>query len=121
MLRPGGRGHNLNFRRSPTRALMSGGAPNALLIIAAHAARSITSEDLRRGPVLDNQSILIESFAKVRTSEERAIIFDGHCLVDAGEQPIEIPMDVVRQLQPSGIVLVRAPPDEIVSRRQSDA
>ena len=37
-----------------------------------------------------------------------------------GEQPIEIPVEVIRQLQPVGIVLVHAPADEIVRRRESD-
>ena len=61
---------------------------------AALAARKVTSEDLRRGPVLDNQSLLTDAFAKVLATEERPIIFDGHCLVDVGEQPVEIPVDV---------------------------
>jgi adenylate kinase len=87
---------------------------------AALVARNVTSEDLRRGPVLDNQSLLTDAFAKVPATEERPIIFDGHCLVDVGEQPVEIPVDVIRRLQPSGIVLVRAPTEEIVRRRESD-
>jgi adenylate kinase len=87
---------------------------------AATMGQPVTSEDLRRGPVLDNQSLLTDAFSKVLATEERPIIFDGHCLVDVGEQPIEIPVDVIRQLRPSGIVLVHAPPDEIVRRRGSD-
>jgi adenylate kinase len=87
---------------------------------AALVGQAVTSEDLRRGPVLDNQSLLIDAFAKVLATETRPIIFDGHCLVDAGAQAIEIPVDVIRQLQPTGIVLIHAPADEIVRRRQSD-
>ncbi len=87
---------------------------------ATLVGQPVTSEDLRRGPVLDNQSLLTDAFAKVLASETRPIIFDGHCLVDVGPQPIEIPIDVVRQLQPAGIVLVHAPADEIVRRRQGD-
>jgi adenylate kinase len=87
---------------------------------AALVGQAVTSEDLRRGPVLDNQSLLTDAFIKVLATEVRPIIFDGHCLVDVGEQPIEIPVDVIRQLQPSGIVLVHAPADEIVRRRESD-
>ena len=88
--------------------------------IADLDVRPVTSEDLRRGPILDNQSILTDAFAKVHATEARPIIFDGHCLVDVGEQPIEIPVDVIRQLQPSGVVLVHAPADEIVRRRKND-
>jgi adenylate kinase len=87
---------------------------------AALVAREVTSEDLRRGPVLDNQSLLTDAFAKVLSTEARPVIFDGHCLVDVGEQPIEIPVDVIRRLRPSGIVLVRAPAGEIVKRRERD-
>ena len=87
---------------------------------AALVGRPVTSENLRRGPVLDNQILLTDAFAKVLATEARPIIFDGHCLVDVGEQPIEIPVAVIRQLQPSGVVLVHAPGDEIVRRRKND-
>jgi adenylate kinase len=87
---------------------------------AALVGQPVTSEDLRRGPVLDNQSLLTDAFANVLATEMRPIIFDGHCLVDVGEQPIEIPLAVIRKLQPSGIMLVQAPADEILRRRESD-
>lgn len=87
---------------------------------AALVGHAVTSEDLRRGPVLDNQSLLTDAFAKVLAAEMRPIIFDGHCLVDVGDQLIEIPIEVIRQLQPAGIVFVHAPADEIVQRRESD-
>jgi len=87
---------------------------------AALVGKPVTSESLRRGPTLDNQSLLTDAFAKVFPDEARPIIFDGHCLIDAGDHLIEIPVDVIRQLRPSGIVLVYAPPDEIVSRREND-
>lgn len=87
---------------------------------AGREGRPVTSEDLRRGPVLDNQSVLTDAFAKGLATEARPIIFAGHCLIDVGEQPIEIPVDVIRRLQPSGIVLVHAPADEIVRCRESD-
>jgi adenylate kinase len=87
---------------------------------AALLGQAVTSEDLRRGPVLDNQTLLIGAFAKVLAAETRPIIFDGHCLVDVGEQPIEIPVDIISRLQPSGIVLVYAPAHEIVRRRGND-
>jgi adenylate kinase len=87
---------------------------------AALVGKPVTSENLRRGPVLDNQSLVTDAFAKVLAEESRQIIFDGHCLIDAGEHLIEIPVDVIRRLHPSGIVLVCAPAEEIVTRRESD-
>jgi adenylate kinase len=88
--------------------------------IAAQATKSVSSEDLLRGPVLDNQKILTDAFDLARASETRPIIFDGHCLVDSGEQLIEIPLAVIRKLQPSRIVLVHAPTVEIAKRREMD-
>lgn len=87
---------------------------------AAQISGAVTSEDLRRGPVLDNQSLLVDAFTKVLTAEVRPIIFDGHCLVDAGDRLIEIPADVIRELRPSGVVLICAPAEDIVRRRESD-
>jgi adenylate kinase len=86
----------------------------------ALVGKSVTSENLRRGPVLENQSLLTDAFTKVLAEEARPIIFDGHCLIDAGEYLVEIPVDVIRQLQPSVVMLVCAPPDEIMRRRESD-
>lgn len=88
---------------------------------SAHVSKAVTSEDLRLGPVLDNQSLLTNAFAKVLAAEARPIIFDGHCLVDVGDQPLEIPVNVIQQLQTGGIILVRAPPYEIVQRRGLDS
>ena len=87
---------------------------------AAQVGKAVTSEDLRRGPVLDNQSLLADAFANMLAAETRPIIFDGHCLVDVGDQPIEIPVKVIRQLHAAGIILVHAPTYEIVRRRESD-
>ena len=88
---------------------------------AVQVGRAVTSDDLRRGPVLDNQNLLTDAFAKVLAAETRPVIFDGHCLVDVGDQPIEIPVAVIRQLQTAGIILVYAPIYEIVRRRESDS
>ena len=87
---------------------------------AALSGTNVTSEDLRKGAVLDNQALLIDAFSKVVAKETLPIIFDGHCLIDAGDKLIDIPLDVVEALTPSGIVLVQAPPFEIVARRQAD-
>jgi adenylate kinase len=87
---------------------------------AALVGHVVTSEDLRRGPVLDNQSLLTDAFAKVLATEARPTIFDGHCLVDVGDQPIEIPVEIIRQLQPASIMFIYAPANEIVQRREND-
>jgi adenylate kinase len=88
--------------------------------IAARSGTTVTSEDLRRGTVLDNQAILVDAFSRTIATETRPIIFDGHCLVDAGDSVIEIPPDVIRQIMPAGIILIHAAANEIVTRRQND-
>lgn len=82
---------------------------------------SITSsEDLRRGPVLDNQALLISAFSKCMSEAAQPIIFDGHCVIDSGSQLVEIPVDVIQALSPAGLVFLGAEPCTIVERRLQD-
>ena len=87
---------------------------------AAQVGMTVTSEDLRRGPVIENQTLLTDAFAKVLAVANKPIIFDGHCLVDVDDHLVEVPTDVVRRLQTAGIILVHASADEIVRRRETD-
>ena len=45
------------------------------------AREAVSSEDLRKGPVLDNQTILVTSFRTFAAAESRNILFDGHSLI----------------------------------------
>jgi adenylate kinase len=87
---------------------------------AALIGRMESQEDLRKGAVLDNQALLIEAFTNLRSSASTPIIFDGHCVIDAGDRLIEIPVDVIEALRPDGLVFVRDDPAAIVSKRARD-
>lgn len=84
------------------------------------AGSSSTSEQLRNGQVLENQALLIAGFNALRTTESRPIIFDGHNIVDQDDRLLEIPLSVVEQLNPVGIVFVSASPALIRERRAAD-
>lgn len=81
---------------------------------------TVTSDELRRGAVLDNQALLIQAFARVRETATKPIIFDGHCVVDDGTQLLEIPTEVIASLAVSHLVLVEGSPKLIIERRQND-
>jgi adenylate kinase len=87
---------------------------------AAISGAVITSEDLRTGPVLDNQQLLVSGFATARATAVMPIIFDGHCLIDSGTHLIEIPVEVIEALSVSGLVFIRTDAHAIVERRRND-
>ncbi len=80
----------------------------------------VSAEDLRKGPVLDNQALLIDAFSKLRAVELRDIIFDGHTIIDAGNQLIEIPFHVIQAIGPAAIIHLWDDSKAIASRRVSD-
>jgi adenylate kinase len=87
---------------------------------ASLLGKSVTSEELRTGAVLDNQTLLIEAFARIRETARRPIVFDGHCVVDNGDELLEIPVEVVSLLAVSHIIFVEGPTRGIVERRAKD-
>jgi adenylate kinase len=87
---------------------------------AAILGAAVSSEELRTGPVLDNQQLLITGFAAVRANAVLPIIFDGHCVIDSGSDLVEIPVGVIRALSASGLVFIRSDPQAIVEKRRGD-
>jgi adenylate kinase len=87
---------------------------------AAVSGKNVSAEDLRKGAVLDNQSLLIEAFTRLRVTAKRPILFDGHCVVDNGEQLIAIPGEVIDGLAIMSIVFVEGSAREIAQRRRDD-
>jgi adenylate kinase len=79
-----------------------------------------SQEQLRQGAVLDNQALLIDAFSKFRAAAAEPIIFDGHSVIDTGDQLLEIPVEVIRAIDPAGIVFVRDEPAAIIARRAGD-
>jgi adenylate kinase len=82
--------------------------------------RMESQEELRQGAVLDNQALLVEAFSKFRAAATKPIIFDGHSVIDAGDQLVEIPVAVIRALAPAGLVLIKDEPAVIIARRTGD-
>jgi len=82
--------------------------------------RMESQEELRQGAVLDNQALLIEAFSRFRAATTKPIIFDGHSVIDTGEQLLEIPAEVIRALAPAGLAFIKDEPSAIVARRAAD-
>jgi adenylate kinase len=88
--------------------------------LRAAASHSASSEDLRLGSVLDNQSLLISGFARATSDFPDLVVFDGHTIIDGANGLIEIPADVFAALQISHIVFLEGNPDQIVLQRRND-
>jgi len=78
------------------------------------------SEELRLGPVRDNQALLIDAFDKLRSSTEEVILLDAHCVIDAAEGIVVIAQEIFQSFHPTAFIEVWEDPSLIVSRRASD-
>lgn len=87
---------------------------------AVFSNENVSAEDLRKGAVLDNQTLLIQAFTRLRETATQPILFDGHCVVDNGEQLLAIPGEVIDGLAITSIVFVEGPSQGITERRQND-
>lgn len=71
--------------------------------------------------VLDNQEILVMNFIKAKQSFlNKTVIFDGHCVVKNEEQIVEIPLDVIKRLEPDLILFIDETSEVIMDRRKKD-
>lgn len=86
----------------------------------AISGRSVSSEDLRQGNILDNQSLLVLSFKELSSVERENIVFDGHTVVDGGTALVEIPFEVIASIDPAGVIFIWDEPAKIVERRLAD-
>jgi hypothetical protein len=57
-----------------------------------------TSEELRLGPVLDNQALMLAAFTRLTHGVRSLIVFDGHTIIDGAAGPISIPANVFKAL-----------------------
>jgi hypothetical protein len=95
------------------------GEPIAQSRKAAITGHAVSSELLRTDTVLDNQSLLIQAFARVLALATELVVFDGHCVVDGGAGLVEIRTEVIKALSITGIVYIQNTPAAIVARRAS--
>jgi adenylate kinase len=90
-------------------------------LIKAQLAQAPTSEQLRAGPVIDNQELMLREFARqIATPEQPLIIFDGHNLIDTATGLLEIPRAVFAELRLNAIIFIEDAPDQIHARRLAD-
>lgn len=94
-------------------------------LIKAEQARlqreSSTSEELRAGPILDNQALLLNGFNHAVEGCSNLIAFDGHVLIDTNDGLIEIPSSVFKSLNCCHIAVLVDLPSKISLRRANDS
>jgi adenylate kinase len=79
-----------------------------------------SSEELRLGPVLDNQGLMLSAFARLTHEVRSLVVFDGHTIIDGATGPISIPADVFKALSCIRMVFLWAEPELIARRRNAD-
>jgi adenylate kinase len=79
-----------------------------------------SSEELRLGPVLDNQALMIAAFSRLTHGVHSLVVFDGHTIIDGPAGPISIPADVFRALGCLSMIFLWEEPELIVQRRKAD-
>jgi len=63
-----------------------------------------------------NQELLVTGFAKFRLDVRAPILLDGHFVLASEEGYVDVATEVIRELDPDVIVLVRAPTSDVASR-----
>lgn len=84
------------------------------------AGSACSSEDLRLGPVLDNQALMLAAFSRLTHGVRSLIVFDGHTIIDGAEGPISIPANVFKALGCTSMVFLWEKPELIAQRRRTD-
>jgi adenylate kinase len=78
--------------------------------------RLATSSDIQQ-----NQNRLGPAFEDWRSDNGAAnVLIDAHSIIDNNRELIQIPVEVIRSLNPSAMVLLEASPEVITKRRESD-
>lgn len=87
----------------------------ALASVDRDALRLVGNEQ-----IMANQKLMIGKFwGKVKTANG-PIIFDGHSVIDTGNELLKIPTEIIQQLSPQRIVFISASPLIIKERRDAD-
>lgn len=79
-----------------------------------------SSEELRLGPVLDNQQLLISGFFAAIVGFAGLIVFDGHAVIFGESTATEIPSTVFGRIGCQAIIVIEAEPTTIRAQRMRD-
>ena len=93
----------------------------ALLQAAKNIDSALLRTDVSRD-ILQNQNLLGEALKRFRLGRETSdILIDAHSIIDNDQELVEVPIDVVRAMNPNGLVLLEAPAALVIERRRKDA
>lgn len=72
--------------------------------------------------ILSNQKLMVTAFwEQIKSENLSKVIFDGHSIIDMGEELLAIPIEVIEALKPTKIVFVKNDPSLILNRRLNDS
>ena len=72
--------------------------------------------------VLKNQELLVAAFARFREANPLThVVFDGHSVIDNDSCLLDIPVHVMRRLNPDRLVFIQDLPEKILRRRAADS
>jgi adenylate kinase len=81
-------------------------------------------DDLRLGTdekILKNQNLLVSAFDEyLKTTSHSKIIFDGHSVIDSGQDFFKVPPSIIKKLYPQKIIFIFSEPEKIVKQREKD-
>ncbi len=85
---------------------------------------SPSREELRKSSgkrILKNQNALANAFqAYLRNCRASVIVFDGHSVIDNGDELVEVPVETIRALRPDQLIFVADKAENILARRDAD-
>lgn len=109
-----------------TRAIAKA-LPSAIRLTASSLLRKelhTTGEKLRTaegGDVRNNQALLVSALkAERRGRWDRPVLLEAHTFIDNDRELVDVPTDVMRDLDVAGILVLEAPASEISRRRLND-
>jgi adenylate kinase len=74
-----------------------------------------------RNSVLDNQKILVDALRRERVGRwQIPVLLEVHSIIDNDHELIDVPTDIMRNLDVKALLVLEESADEILTRRQKD-
>jgi adenylate kinase len=83
-------------------------------------ASPLTADELRKGNINDNQSLLIEGFRLARKPEPSLVVLDGHTVIDTPSGLVKIAPGVFEALGIDCFIFLAEEAEIIFQRRRDD-